>query len=329
MSYVQMQDNGVNNLSGLGLEKGVMGYWGNRRSRSVVRGSAGSRPGGVAADWQFFMSFNDAQRFAATGVSSGGSSGSGGTIISVPVKPPVIGPGGPAGPSVPPSIPIESRPEAAHYRFEGDRAYPLDLTGANTMPPALTRTAGYRWTKRIMPIETYGFVWEWKFVPAPDQVVIGPPIVAAPPPSAGAVITKPGGDRPNIVPPPPGAGVYPIGPNDSAGQYYNITTGAVQIGRRVAGPQGQSVPPPPVQWFSYPPDNSGNWIPRDEAVRQGFISMTGYPVVQVNPAIPTDSYSGGSGAALEPAAAQAGLNPWLIGGLALGALFLFSRGKKQ
>lgn len=316
MAYVQIQDNGVNNLSGLGLEKLTSGYWANKKTRQTIPGTAARRPGGVAADWLFFTSFTDAQRYAGSGVIS---SGSGGTIISVPVKPPVILGGG--GPVTPPSIPIESRPEAAHYRFEGNVAYPLDLTGANTPPPALTREMGYRWLKRIFPIQTYGFVWEWKFVPAPDQVVIGPPIVAAPPPSAGSTVTTPGGDRPNIVPPPPGANVYPIGPNDSAGQYYNITTGEVRSGRRVVQ-NGIS--------YSYPPDNSPNWILRDEAVRQGFISMTGYPVVQTNPAIPSDSYTPGAGGGSMPAAEvqQAGLSPWLIGGLALGALFLFSKRSK-
>lgn len=315
MAYVQITDNGSNNLSGLGLEKAQAGYWGNRRTRQTVWGTAGNRPAGNSADWAFFSTFSDAQRFAATGQTSGGS---GGSIISVPVKPPVIG----GGAIIPPTIPIESRPEAAHYRIEGNRAYPLDLTGANAMPPALTGSAGYRWTKRVLPIETYGFVWEWKFVPAPEDVVIGPPIVSAPPPIAGDLVTIPGGNRPNIVPPPPGSNVYPIGANDSAGQYYNITTGEVRQGRRVAGPQAQSIPAPPVQWFSYPPDDSGNWIVRDEAVRQGFISMTGYPGQQTSSSIPSDSYS--DGGAVTNGVQQAGMSPWLIGGLALGALFLFS-----
>jgi hypothetical protein len=328
MAYVQITDNEVNQLSGLSLAPGIgtgaKGYWANYKLRSIVPGTTTRRPGGgSAADWRFFPMLSQAQSFAATGGTSSGGGGvvvpaqppTGGGGIVVPVKPPIIG-----GPVTPPGIPPESKPGGANYRFEGNSAYPLTAAGANTVPPALTNAAGYTWTKRIFPIERYGFIWEWKFVPAPSQVVIGPPIVSTPPPGGGSVVVNPGGDRPNIIPPPPGSNVYEIGPNDQAGQYYNITTGQVKQGRRVAGPQAQSVPPPPVRWYSYPPDDSGNWLVRDEAVRQGYISMTGNAGVQVSSTVPVDTFTGTP----TDQPQQAGMNPWLIGGLAVAALLMFS-----
>lgn len=351
MGYVQTQDNEVDQLSGLSLgptvgsgvgSLGIRGYWANAKLKAVVQGYSMKRPAGIYADWKFFTIQAQAAAYATGTVPPPvvvkPPSGGGGTVTPpppgkppIPVKPPIVvvkPPVGGGGPVTPPGIPPESKPGGQNYRFENNLAYPLTAAGAATMPAALTSAAGFKWIKKIFPIEKYGFIWEWKFVAPPSQVVIGPPIIAAPPP-AGSVITTPGNDRPNVIQPPPGGNVYAIGPNDEAGQYYNITTGQIKIGRRLPGPQAQSFPPPPVQWFSYPPDDNGNWIIRDEAVRRGYISMTGNAGVQVNPAIPVDTGGyvvptpGDAGPSDKPL--LAGMSPWLIGGLAVAALLLFGK----
>ncbi len=322
MAYVQYVDSQlglapvISNVLTKPSSLGVRGFWANAKTRMTTPGYANRRPGGVAADWRFFVSQTDAQVYAAGGKVTVTETKP--PVIVVPVKPPTVDVTLPGKPYIPPSIPPESKPGGSNYRFEGNLAYPLNQTGAQSMPPAMSNQAGWKWTKRIFPIERYGFIWEWKFVPPPESVVIGPPIISVPPAVGGDTVI-PGGDRPNIVQPPGNANVYPIAADGSAGQYYNFTTGEVRQGRRLLK---NGI------WFSYPPDDSGNWLIRDEAVRQGYISMTGQAGVQTAPgggvvtggampAVPTDS-----------AVQQAGMNPWLIGGLAVAALFLLG-GKKR
>lgn len=342
MGYVQTFDNDVDQLSGLsaapgvGIGAGTLGVWGNSALKVIMRGYSMKRPTSSAA-WKWFPTEAQARQYAGLTVvappvvppppvkppSGGGPTTPPPVIVQPPVKPPVIG-----GPVTPPGIPIESKPGSANYRFENNLAYPLTAAGAANKPEPLTRTAGFSWVKKIFPIEKYGFIWEWKFVPLPSQVVVGPPIIAAPPP-VGGTVTTPGGDRPNIIQPPPGGNVYPIGANDPAGEYYNITTGQVKTGRRISQPMPSLMKPAPVQWFSYPPDDNGNWIVRDEAVRLGYISMTGSAGVQVNPNIPVPmpyiAPGDGAGGVVTDKPLLAGMSPWVIGGLAVAALLLFGK----
>ena len=248
----------------------------------------------------------------------------------LPGKPPVyerpiIQPPIPRPPIIQPPIPPRERPGADMYRFEGKYAYPLTAEAARTRPAALTAAPGFMWTKWIRPLEKYGFAWEWRFVPSPEQLVSAGPIVAAPlPPQANVVDVQQ--NKPNILPPAGDPNRLRIDPNEQAAQYYNIVTGEVTLGRRVFGTFHQQYKGPGWelggQWYSLPPDDSGNWLIRAEAVRQGYISMTGQAGVQINRRLPEAYGAEASLSIRAPEKTIFGLSPLTIGGILLAAKFI-------
>ena len=237
------------------------------------------------------------------------------------VQPPIVRP-----PVVQPSIPERERPAAGMYRFEGKYAFPLTAEAARARPPALTRTMFYSWVKKIRPIERYGFVWHWVYVPPPEELVSAGPIIAAPlPPQATVIGTNQ--NEPNIIQAAGDPDRLRIGQGEEAAQYYNIVTGEVAIGRRVFS---QGVTPTvlggrttPGQWYSFPPDDSGNWLIRAEAVRQGYISMTGQAGVQVNQQLPEAYGADVSLSVRAPEKTILGMSPLLLAGIVLAAKFVF------
>jgi hypothetical protein len=175
-------------------------------------------------------------------------------------------------------------------------------------------------------MEKYGFAWEWRFVPSPEQLVSAGPIVAAPlPPQANVIDVQQ--NKPNIIQAAGDPNRLRIDPNQEAAQYYNIVTGQVAIGRRVYSggltPQILGGRTTPGQWYSLPPNDSGNWLIRAEAVRQGYISMTGQAGVQINPNLPSTYHLKADIGVDVPKTSIFGLSPLVIGGMLLAAKLIF------
>jgi len=212
------------------------------------------------------------------------------------------------------------------YRYDYDRkyAYPLTAEAARNRPPALTRTGNCKWIKKIRPIEQFGFIWHWVYVSPPERLPSVGPKIAVPIPPQAPVVTQPP-NEPNVIEPAGDPDRIRIGLYDEPLQYYNIVTGEVRRGCRTVDALcpmmlgGKCV----TTAYSLPPDRSGNWLVRAEAVRQGYISMTGQAGVQVNPRLPEAYGADVSVSVRAPEKTIFGMSPLMIGGLLLAAKLVF------